>query len=129
MRIILRLVKKDTKITGADDNQTPVGDDTRGVVYEHIRVTEDILSVSGENIMSQGGPLNFQENFFGADEAITNYSPGKDEWVATLIYSAADRALALEKRQRSISEIVRHMKLKKVIDRAPDIALDNQKAY
>ena len=115
--------------TGANDIQTQVGDAARGVVYEHIRVSEDILVVSGEAIMARSGPLNIQEDFFGADEAITNYSPGKDEWVATLIYSAADRARALEKRKQSISDIVRYLKLTKAIDRAPDIALEDRKAY
>ena len=109
--------------TGPNSKLTTVGDAARGVVYEHIRVSEDILLVSGERIMTRCGPLNLQEDFFGADEAITNYSPGIDDWVATLIFSAADRVQALEKRQRSIADIARHSKIKEVIDRVPDVTL------
>ncbi len=117
-----------TGSNGSNENQTPVGDAVRGVVYEHIRVSEDILLVSGETIITRSGPLHIQEDFFGADEAITNYSSGREEWVATLIYSAADRDRALEKRKRSISELVRRKKLIKVLDRVPDMAHEDRNA-
>jgi pyrrolysine biosynthesis protein PylC len=107
--------------TGADCNQTTVVDAARGAVYEHIRVSKDTLFESGERIMTRCGPLRLKKDFFGADEALTNYSPGIDDWVATLIFCAADRVRALEKRQRCISEIVRCLNVKKVYDRMPEI--------
>ena len=57
----------------------------RGVIYEHIHVSPGRLEVSGEHIMSEAGPLHFHQDFFGADEAISNYEPGRPDWVATLI--------------------------------------------
>ena len=91
----------------------------RGTVYEHIYVSRDILSISGEHIMTEGGPLHLQSNFFGADEAITNFEPGKDPWVATLIFSGTNRHRARDKRNHSISEIARLFEIKEIIDPQP----------
>jgi pyrrolysine biosynthesis protein PylC len=101
------------------DDCPPAGDIARGVVYEHIHVSGDILKISGEGIMTEGGPLNLQNNFFGADEAITNFEPGKDQWIATLIFCGTDRQQTQEKRNRGISEIVRQIEIKDVIDPQP----------
>ena len=101
------------------DDRPPAGSIARGVVYEHILVSGGILRVSGEGIMTEGGPLNLQNNFFGADEAITNFEPGKDQWVATLIFCGTDRQQAQEKRNRGISEIVSQLEIKDVIDPQP----------
>ncbi len=90
----------------------PVESRPRGSVYEHIQVTGDRLKVSGERIMTQGGPLELLRDFFGADEAITNYGPGKSSWVATLIFSGMDRHEACERRNRSIAGIVRRFELR-----------------
>ena len=97
----------------------PVETSPRGAVYEHINVGGKILKVCGEGIMTQGGPLKLQDDFFGADEALTDYAPGNDPWVATLIFCGADRHQAREKRNRSIAEIVKRLKIKKVIDPQP----------
>ena len=101
------------------DDRPPAGGIARGVVYEHILVSGGILRVSGEGIMTEGGPLNLQNNFFGADEAITNFEPGKDQWVATLIFCGTDRQQAQEKRNRGISEIVSQLEINDVIDPQP----------
>jgi len=80
-------------------------DDTRGVVYEHVRVSGGALSFSGEHIMSDTGPLHVVEGFFGADEAITNYTAGRVAWVATLIISGNDRREAYQKRERVLENV------------------------
>jgi pyrrolysine biosynthesis protein PylC len=82
-----------------------------GVVYEHIKVTANGIEVAGEHIMSGTDALHIQENFFGADEAITNYTPRRQEWVATLIISEKTREMAWEKRNRVISDIRQHFNL------------------
>ena len=58
----------------------------KAVIYEHIRVSPEAIEVSGEHIMSVAGPLRIQEGFFGADEAVTDFVPGKSNWAATLIF-------------------------------------------
>lgn len=83
----------------------------KGVVYEHIRVTSDTIEVCGEHIMTEGEPLDLFTDFFGADEVITNYSPGKTPWVATLIIHAASRSEAWQKRLQTIKNIRDHFKL------------------
>ncbi len=103
----------------------PAGDILRGAVYEHIHVSGDTLKISGERIMTEGGPLNLQGDFFGADEAITNFVPGNDQWVATMIFSGTNRHRACKKRNRSIAEIVRRLEIKEVIDPQPDVASGN----
>jgi pyrrolysine biosynthesis protein PylC len=83
----------------------------RGVVYEHIKVTTEAIQVCGENIMTHGGPLQLHADFFGADEAISNYVPGKNAWIATLINSGTNLSEALEKRHQVIKNIRDHFKL------------------
>jgi pyrrolysine biosynthesis protein PylC len=90
-----------------------------GTVYEHIRVSPELLEVKGEHVMTLDGPLYLQQDFFGADEAITNFDSEKNRWVATLIISATDRFSALSKRDRIIKEIVKRFSIKKVDDSMP----------
>lgn len=99
------------------------GDNMCGTVYEHIHISGDRLRISGEQIMTEGGPLNLQNNFFGADEAITNFEPGRDEWMATLIFSGTNRHQACEMRNRSIADIVRRLEIKEIIDSQPIVPL------
>ncbi len=91
----------------------------KGIIYEHIRVSQNILEVAGEGIMSGVAPLRIQTDFFGADEAITNYIPDGDEWVATLIVCGKDRNGAAEKRNRVIAEIKRHLNIEIYRDSSP----------
>ena len=83
----------------------------RGVVYEHIKVTYEAIEVCGEHIMAHGGPLKLHTNFFGADEAITNYAPGKNLWIATLINSGTSFSQAWEKRNQNIKNIRNHLNI------------------
>jgi len=92
---------------------------SKSVIYEHIQVSPNMLKFAGEGIMSQGGPLRIQSDFFGADEAITNYAPNYDEWVATLIVCENDRDAAKEKRNRVISDIQRHFNIEIFRDPSP----------
>jgi pyrrolysine biosynthesis protein PylC len=97
--------------TAPEKRLPPVGIDLRGAVYEHIHVSGDRLKTCGEHIMTEGGSLNLMSDFFGADEAITNFEPTRDPWVATLIFCGSNRHEACEKRNRSIAEIVRRFEI------------------
>lgn len=77
----------------------------RGSVLEHIRVYDGQLSVCGEHIMIQDGPLRLVKDFFGADETLTSYELGKRDWVATLMITGADLTDALQRRESVIAEI------------------------
>ncbi len=91
----------------------------RGVVYEHISVTPNRLEVAGEHLMSGADALQIQKDFFGANEAITNYTPGRSKWVATLIVSEKSREMTWEKRNRVISDIRQHFNLDLYQDLVP----------
>jgi len=91
----------------------------KGVIYEHIEVSSHLIEVSGEHIMSGVDGLYFEQDFFGADEAITNYTAGRDNWVATLIVSDTDRQSAWKKRNGVIADIRKKFKIEKVLDPVP----------
>jgi len=90
-----------------------------GVVVEHITVTEKGLEIAGEHILGGQEQLQLHENFFGADEAITNYSPGRKQWVATLINTGASREDAWERRNRVIRAIMQEHDLTLYSDPEP----------
>ncbi|WP_227765917.1 3-methylornithine--L-lysine ligase PylC [Zhaonella formicivorans] len=94
-------------------------EEAKGTVYEHIWITPDKLEVCGEHIMSEAGPLQLRDDFFGADEAITNYLPGKDAWVATLIVTGENRREAWEKRCEVIARISKELRLGRYVDPSP----------
>ena len=92
----------------------------KGAVYEHVRVSSNSLEVAGEHIMSGADALCLRHDFFGADEAITNYAPGRAEWVATLIFTDETRETALEKRRRMISDLQNRFNLTAYRDLSPN---------
>lgn len=92
----------------------------KGVIYEHIQVTDGCLSVNGEHIMGSEGPLQLQQDFFGADEALTNYKPDKKHWVATLIIQAEDRAAVWKKRNQVIENIMKKCDIMSYKDEEPE---------
>jgi pyrrolysine biosynthesis protein PylC len=71
----------------------------RFAIVEHIRVSGLNLDVLGEHIMGIEGPLKLETGFFGADEAITSFSPGKIQWVATMIFAGKKRDEVMAKRR------------------------------
>jgi pyrrolysine biosynthesis protein PylC len=107
--------------TNRDGRHSP-----KGVVYEHIQKLPHRLEVAGEHIMSGTNALNIQSDFFGADEAITNYAPDRDEWVATLIIVDKDRKAAWAKRNTVIADIRRHFNIEAYRDAFPFYPRRNQ---
>ena len=90
-----------------------------GVIYEHVSVASNILEIAGEHIMSGTDALQVYPDFFGADEAITNYATGRNDWVATLIIVEKNREAAWDKRNRIIADIRKKFKLEGYRDSAP----------
>jgi len=92
----------------------------RGVVYEHIKVAQGILEVSGEHIMANAHPLKLYEHFFGADEALTDFAPGHLPWVATLIITGDSREEAWNRRCLVIEDIKDYFGLSVYSDPIPN---------
>ncbi len=81
--------------------------DERFAIFEHLLVNRERVEVCGEHIVSTAGPLTHCEGFYGADEALTNYSNGKENWMATLIITGETRREAYQKRSGVIENICR----------------------
>lgn len=56
--------------------------------------------------MGTQGALNWTYGFFGADEALTNYRPGRASWAATLMITADSRKEAWKKHEEVIRTIL-----------------------
>jgi 3-methylornithine--L-lysine ligase len=84
--------------------RTPI----RACVYQHVRASRGMLEVLGEHVMGSAGPLQLVPGFFGADEALTDYAPGRDRWAATLIVTAPRMAEARDRAAGVIEELSRH---------------------
>ena len=74
-------------------------------IYEHIKVIDNHIEVAGEHIISGIGPLELFQGLFGADEVITNFHPGLNEWVATLILKGKNTEEVLDKKQHTYENI------------------------
>lgn len=82
----------------------------RGVVYEHIRASEEGIQVLGEHIMAEAGPLRRIDGFFGADVALTNLVEAGPPWVATLVNTGENREAAWSKRCEVVRNVERALK-------------------
>lgn len=90
-----------------------------GVVFEHIQITGDTLAVWGEHVMGGVGQLRLIADFFGADEAITNFREGEREWVATLVVTAETQGEAWKKSCEVIRNIMKTCGIRSYRDVAP----------
>jgi pyrrolysine biosynthesis protein PylC len=86
------------------------------VIYEHIKVSPDTVVVSGEHIISGARPLRYQTDFFGADEALTDFDPDQRNWVATLILTGRTRTEVVQKHHRVLETIRRTFGLRECSD-------------
>ena len=89
------------------------------VIYEHICVTSNMLEIAGEHIMSGTDALCVYPDFFGADEAITNYATHRNSWVATLIVTEKNPEAVWDKRNSIIADIRKKFNLKVYRDSVP----------
>jgi pyrrolysine biosynthesis protein PylC len=96
---------------------------TRAVVYEHLQVSPGRLEIGGELLMAGAGTLRLHSDFFGADEALADYAPGRTEWRATLIVTGGARDEAWRKRCEVLSDICRIFGLDRFVDPEPGAAV------
>jgi pyrrolysine biosynthesis protein PylC len=97
----------------------PVPPLSRGSILEQVHFRDGLLETGGEHLMASAGPLHREYDFFGADEAITNYTAGRSDWVATLIIRAADGSEAWCKRNRVIENIMNRCPVRQYSDFEP----------
>jgi pyrrolysine biosynthesis protein PylC len=99
----------------------PTIGDEKPVIYEHIRVSPNTLEVSGEHIISEARPLRYQTDFFGADEALTDFDPDHRIWVATLILTGRTQTEVVQKHHRVLETIRRTFGLQECSDPHPGL--------
>jgi pyrrolysine biosynthesis protein PylC len=95
------------------------------VIYEHIRVDSNSLEVSGEHIISEARPLRYQTDFFGADEALTDFDPHFRSWVATLILTGNTKKEVVRKHHRVLETIRGTFGLRECADPDPGLRSDS----
>ncbi|MFX1520493.1 MAG: 3-methylornithine--L-lysine ligase PylC [Promethearchaeota archaeon] len=93
----------------------------KGVVYQHVCIHDRSLKVQGEHIMTDAKNLMHELNFFGTDEAITNFFTvdANEKRVATLIVREKTLEEAQKKLDTVVSEIMSEFKLTQYIDPKP----------
>ena len=67
--------------------------------YEHLMVRNGEITEHGEHIMSQGGVLRLRENFYGADEVISDFVKEGLPWRGTFINWADTEEELVSKRE------------------------------
>lgn len=67
--------------------------------YEHLFIKGSMITEHGEHIMSEGGILTLRQNFFGADEVISDFVRGGLPWRGTFINRADTEEELAEKRE------------------------------
>jgi pyrrolysine biosynthesis protein PylC len=88
----------------------------RACVYQHVHAHDGVLEVVGEHVLGSTAPLQLVEGFFGVDEALTDYRPGKRAWAATLIATGTCANEARARADEAAHELARHERL----DLAPE---------
>lgn len=72
--------------------------------YEHLLIKDGRFTEHGEHIMSEGGPLRLKENFFGADEVISDFVRDGQPWRGTFInWADTEVELSLKREKMRLS--------------------------
>lgn len=92
----------------------------RAVIFEHVRVSAGAVEVGGEHLIAGASGLRREPGLFGADDVLTNRSPGRAAWVATLIVAAAGQEQAWARRRAVIGEIMAQSGAGRFLDPEPE---------
>jgi pyrrolysine biosynthesis protein PylC len=84
----------------------------QAVVYQHLQAADGRLEVLGEHAVAAARPLSWWPGFAGADDCLTDYAPGSQNWVATTINVAADLATARRKAAQVVLTVADEFNLK-----------------
>ncbi len=105
----VNMVEKLGQLVLKKSQSTPEKANEKFVILEHIKVSGFALEFLGEHIMGMEGPLLLKTEFFGANEAITSFSPGKNQWVATLIFCGNSKEEVYKRKKQCHEQILHQM--------------------
>jgi pyrrolysine biosynthesis protein PylC len=88
---------------------TPAGSASfsRAAIYEQVAPGAGGLESVGEHRLSLAGPLRWEEDFCGADLALTDWARDRADWVAALIITGQDLAEAKARRREVLARLGR----------------------
>jgi pyrrolysine biosynthesis protein PylC len=98
----------------------PARGSEKPVIYEHIRVSPHTIEVLGEHIIREARPLRYRTDFFGADEALTDFDSDFGSWMATLILTGNSMEEAAQKNRYVLETIRETYGLRECTDLSPD---------
>lgn len=101
-------------------NKTNKLEKEKGVIFQHISFKNNVLKVAGEHIITGAKNLELVADFFGSDEAITNFNDNNEEWVATLIIVEDDVEKSEQKKNKVIENIFKKYKIDMYEDLTPN---------
>lgn len=73
--------------------------------FEHFLIHDGKITEHGEHIMGEAGPLKLRENFFGANEVLSDYWEDKIPWRGTFI-NWADSEEELEAKRMNMKRLL-----------------------
>ncbi len=94
----------------------------KAVIYQHVRISNGVLKVVAENFLSKASGLRLEQNFFGVNEAITNFperSRKTKNCVATLIVKEENFGKAKKLMREAVQSIIAKYELSGVVDKSP----------
>ncbi|MCK8817944.1 3-methylornithine--L-lysine ligase PylC [Natroniella sulfidigena] len=112
----LNMVEMLVELTVGQYEEVNLTNSERAVIYEHIEVQDNRLTVCGEHIMAEADNLIIKDDFFGATKVLTNYDPEGGEWIATLIFVADSLNEVFRKRNQTLTEIFNQHQLEEFSD-------------
>jgi pyrrolysine biosynthesis protein PylC len=77
----------------------------RPVIFEHVRAESGMLETGGEHMISEAGAVRCLDNFFGADEVVTDFRPGSNKWAASLIIKGSSLDDVWQRRSKIINDL------------------------
>ena len=90
-------------------------------VYRHVVMKDGVLRACGEKEFGHVRSPRLVKGFFGSDDAITDYEPGKAEWRATLITSDVSESEVDRRCADTISRIMDECSVEEFIDGTPEM--------
>lgn len=90
-------------------------------VYEHYVIRDGNLYTCGEKEFGHVDMPYIVEGMFGADDVITDYMPGRNEWRATVINHGKNSSDVLVKRKEFINKVMSECELDEYVDRSPEM--------
>lgn len=93
----------------------------RCATYEHLWVHDGVVEETGERQFSRVRNPRVECGLFGADEAITDYEPGKTEWRGTFINSAGSMEELNAKRSAFAVNVLKECRLDRYVGSSPEV--------